>query len=430
MNAKRILNVLWTLSFVVACGVESNEEPSGGVDLGGEGGEGGEGGQGSSEEQTRGFAVLGSDYASTNVSLLSSDGEVQSASFISSGSKSPGLSAALGGDVVLPSMAVPGDELVLIDRFPASVLTWVDLRTAEVRAQLSVATGFAANPQDYVPYSETKAYVPRYEPNLASGEEEFDEGNDVLIVDPSTPAIIGRIDLAPAFDELPEGFYPRGSRALLASGKLRVLAVGLNADYTDRLASRLITIDPETDAIEDVLVFDGMHSCGSAVLSPDGKELAVPCAGAFGQDPLDGFPDSGVVIVDVSGAPREVLRYTSDELGIDQVNEVAWIGDDHVVVLTSGRFGPDQVEAEANDQARTMNVRDGSLSDPWLSSGPFTLGDVACSLTKSKCLLADAGTDGGVVHTLSIRAPGEITITGELKPETASGLPPRGVGTY
>lgn len=428
MNAKRLLFVLYSLSLAVACGVDSNEAPSGGIDLG-EGGEGGEPGD-SGENAVRGFVVSGTDYTSTNISLLSVDGVVQSASFVSSGSETPGLSAALGGDVTLPSTRVPGNELVLIDRFPASVVSWIDLETAEVRAQLSVATGFSSNPQDYVHFSATKAYVPRFEPNSMRGEEPFDGGDDVLILNPATPEIRGRIDLRPAFDELPEGFHARGSRALMAGGKLRVLAVGINTDFTDRLASRLITIDPETDAIEHVLVFEGMHSCGSAALSPNEEELAIPCAGAFGQDAANGFPDSGVVLVRLSDEPEETWRYTSAELAINQVNDVTWLSDDQLAVLTAGRFGGDQVAAVASDEARTLNVRDGSISEPWHATAPFTLGDLECSLAAGRCVLADAETDGGVVHALSLSGTGELSFTGKVKPDTAGGLPPRALGTY
>ncbi|HSU38151.1 MAG TPA: hypothetical protein VLJ38_01255, partial [Polyangiaceae bacterium] len=44
----------------------------------------------------------GSDYASTNVSVLSTAGHLLSESIISSGSAPPGLTTALSGDVVLP----------------------------------------------------------------------------------------------------------------------------------------------------------------------------------------------------------------------------------------------------------------------------------------------------------------------------------------
>ena len=98
----------------------------------------------------RGLAVVATGYESVNVALLDTTGGMLSSSFISSADRSPSLSAALGGDTVLPTSAASGPELLLIDRYPNSVLTWVELETARVTRQLSVATGFLANPHDYV----------------------------------------------------------------------------------------------------------------------------------------------------------------------------------------------------------------------------------------------------------------------------------------
>jgi hypothetical protein len=81
-----------------------------------------------------------SDYQSTNVSLLGLDGRALSPLLVSSASASTALSTPLSGDVVLPTMPQAGSELLLLDRFPAAVLTWVDLRTGVPTGQLSVAT--------------------------------------------------------------------------------------------------------------------------------------------------------------------------------------------------------------------------------------------------------------------------------------------------
>ncbi|HEU5075453.1 MAG TPA: hypothetical protein VFU02_14780, partial [Polyangiaceae bacterium] len=275
-------------SWCLACGVDSDRDSSGGI-----------------AEEARGFAVVNSDYQSVSVSLTGLDGEVLSERFIASGSADTGLSAALGGDVVLPTMPSNSAELVLIDRTPAGVLTWVDRTSARVRAQLNVATGFAANPHDYVPVSDTKAYVTRFAWNLASGDQEFDEGNDVLVIDPSVPEIVDRIDLMPVLDGEPAGFYPSADRALLANDRLFVLAVGFNVDFTHRADSRLVMIDPAHDRIEDVLVFEGLSSCSSLDVAPAGSTLAIACHGAFGRDAEEGHPDSAIVLVDVAGSPKE-----------------------------------------------------------------------------------------------------------------------------
>jgi hypothetical protein len=412
-----MVRALVAAGLTAGCGVEDRTAVGGGVDLAG------------GERALRGFAVVNGDFNSSSVSLLSAQGELSSAAFLSSASSPPGLSAALGGDLALPSSAIAGDELVIIDRFPASVLTWVNLETAEVRAQLSVATGYVSNPHDYVLFSPTKAFVPRYEPNLMSGVAPFDAGNDVLIVDPASATIVDRIDLTPAFADAP-GFYPRADRALLAGGRLRVLAVGLNADFSEHVDSRLISIDPGTHVIEDVLVLDGMNGCGSAAVSPDGSELAIACGGAYGQAASSGFPDAGIVIVSVADAPEEVARRTALELGTGPVNRFAWLDDDRLALLTFGRFGSDGASVQASDEARSLDLRDGALSAPWLSSGPFSLGDIACSLADGVCLVADAESDGGVLHRLALDPDGAVRVTGTVQPDPASGLPPRSIGAF
>ena len=83
----------------------------------------------------RGLVVVQSDYQSSNVSLLDWEGRVLSESLVSSSTESSGFGVALSADVVTPSSAQNGSEIVLIDRYPAGVLRFVDLRTARVTAE-------------------------------------------------------------------------------------------------------------------------------------------------------------------------------------------------------------------------------------------------------------------------------------------------------
>ena len=94
-----------------------------------------------------GFAVVCSDYGSSQVALLQPDGLTAAADpLIHSGSHEAGLVLALSGDVVLPTVN-GDDDLLVIDR-THGVLTWVDPATAAVTRQLAVGEGFAANPHD------------------------------------------------------------------------------------------------------------------------------------------------------------------------------------------------------------------------------------------------------------------------------------------
>lgn len=379
----------------------------------------------------RGFAVVSSDYVSYNVSLLSLTGEVLSASVISSGSASAGLSTPLS-DVVMPSSVVSGPELVVINRSPA-VLTWVALETAVVRAQLNVGTGFEANPYDYVPLAADKAYVTRHDPNFASGREDFDSGNDLLIIDPSVPAITGRVDLMPALEGEAPGFFPRAGRALVAGGRLRVLALGLDETFVELVDSRIVSVDPETDQITQVLVLTGLSNCQSLALSPDGEELAVACSGPFGADPEGGFPNAGIVRLAIGAELSEIRRYGAAELGGAPVNSVAYASGASLAFTTYGRFNADFSAMELPDTARQLDLTLGELSGAPLHEStfePFTLGDLRCAPGSSICLLADAETDGGVLHRFDVDAAGALVNGSLLEIERGIGLPPRYIESY
>ena len=414
-NTKRKLLASVFGSLFLACGVEPERASSGGIDA-----------------DAEGFAVVNGDYQSVSVSLTSLDGEVLSEHFIASGSADTGLSAALGSDVVLPTLPISGPELVLIDRTPSGVLTWVDKQSANVRAQLNVATGFASNPHDYVPVSDTKAYVTRFAWNLASGEQPFDQGNDVLVIDPSVPEIVDRIDLTPALAGEAEGFYPSADRALLANGKLFVLCVGFNVDFTDRVNSRLITIDPERDTIDDVLVFDGLNSCSSLDVAPDGLTLAIACHGAFGNEPEEGYPDSGIVVVGIDDSAKELHRFAAANLGGEMIANLAFVDQETLLFTTFGRYQDDLSQMAAPDTARLLDLEDGSLRGEPLQqtkSVPFSLGDVSCAPDAGTCVLADAETDGGVLHHFRIQG-GDMQQRVRVSLDDGLGLPPRSLGRF
>jgi hypothetical protein len=408
---------------LAGCNVESTFKGTGGVSLDGGAKDGGQAGV------SRGVVVVNTDYSGSSVvSLLSNSGEVTSPAFIGSGSVAPGLSAAFSGDVVVPTMRLPGSEIVLIDR-KVSVLSWVNLATSEVRAQLPVRTGFLSNPHDYVPYSATKAFVTRYEPNLDPGKEPFDLGNDVLVVDPEAAEIIGSIDLMSALGGAPAGFYPRADRALIAGGKLRVTANAMNADFTRNIDSRVVTVDPESGAMEHVFVTEGLHNCSGIALSPDGSRLAVTCSGRFGEDPSEGFPRSGVVILAVGDELTEVQRFTAKEWGTEQITGAEWTSASTLLVSTAGRFAAEVVP----DTLRLLDLDSGVLEKPPVvqsNKDAFVLGGAQCDLPSKTCFVPDAGTDRGVLHQLSIESGGAVTVERAIKIDTGTGLPPRYLGAF
>ena len=114
-----------------------------------------------------------------------------------------------------PFQGGPGediDEVFKGDETPFSRSFYAE-QADEARKRCEVDCACHLNPHDYVPVSERKAYVTRFEGNAQLGAEPLDVGNDVLIVDPSVPAVTGRIALDTAFAG-PPGFLPSADRAV------------------------------------------------------------------------------------------------------------------------------------------------------------------------------------------------------------------------
>lgn len=386
----------------------------------------------------RGMVVVQSDYQSTNVSLTDAGGEVVSSSFISSGSADPGLSAALSGDVAAPTARVVGDEVVLIDRYPASVVTWVDLETAEVVGQLDVGTGFSSNPQDVLGVSDGVALISRYETNPTPGEEPFDEGGDVLVVDPRGPAITGRIDLATGVVDVPQAL-PRPSRMVGVEGGVVVLLEAISEDFATFADSRLALVDPAAGAIVDVLVLDGLAGCWGATVEPplDGHagptagRVAIACNGGFTAEGTANVARAGVAVVEVAGgALAEVARWSAvDVAGRSMGAGIAFADASRLLAVGMG----DEF-AGVEDVLVAIDLEGGEV-DTLLRSDDraFTIGEVRCmgqvrptgdATGCGTCWVADA--ERGVVHRVTVSsAP---SVEGAVTVDEAIGLPPRYLG--
>ncbi len=400
----RRANTRWVgvaAAIAVGCNVESHATSPGGASLEG------------TQDRPRAIAVSNSDYVSTNVSIVSFEGRVLAPSIVSSGSAGVGLSAPLSGDVVLPHDRVPSGELVLVDRYPNGVVTWIDPSSARVRAQLSVNTGFAANPHDYLELSPHKAYVTRYFTNGLGGRQAFDEGGDILVVDPSVPSIIGRIGLSGA----PATLRPHPERMTRVGSEV-VVVLGNLADAFEEAGDGLVVgIDPTSDTVAWQLSLPGISNCMGLDLAPSGKRLAVSCSGLFADGPRQAAR-SDVVILDVAQRPPTLLnRYAvPSSIGRAPAPSVAFVTDDLLVGVASGNLDLDQ-----SDVAYTIELATGAIAA--IAEAPaFSLGDVLCAPEIATCFLAHAG-DGTVLSI--IRKGGHTMLGNRIVGDAKIGLPPR-----
>lgn len=379
----------------------------------------------------RGLIVVESDYQSSNVSLIDFDGKVLSASLASSSTQSSGFGVALSGDVVPAASPERGARITLLDRYPTAVLRFVDLATARVAAELPVATGFRSNPQDYLALDEHKAYVSRYESNPNAGQQDFDGGGDVLIVDPSLPAITGRIDLSSAMAGEDARFSPHPARLLQVAGRVFVLLASYADDYSSGTSSRLVELDPKRDGIVSTLVFDGLRGCDALALSPNATELAVACTGDDLRDAVANTDHSGIALVDLSAATRETQRFPGSTWGADPVSfSVDYAAAGVLLFETFGHF--DESGAASTPDTLWRFDTQSAQSEVILHSlrTPFTLGAIRCVPACGACFAADAEREAGSVQRFSVDENAVLGTPTATIAEARVGLPPRYLSVF
>jgi hypothetical protein len=395
---------------VSACEVPEPPPPTGGTEL--------------DPDACAGLVVVSSDYQSTSVAFLGWDGEVLSARVISSGSADAALSAPLSGDVVAPSAAPSGDEVVLVDRYPASVVTFLDRATGAPRRQLSVRTGFSANAQDYLDVAAGKAYVSRFEPNPDPGREPFDEGSDVLVVDPAAPAIVGRIDLGALLVQNDPDLLPRPSRLLAARGRVFALVATYSKDFSRSGDSALAVLEPGTDAVVGSVALPGLRGCAAMALSPDESRLAVACSGTFGGTSTPTLDDAGIAVVSLETSAVETV-VPGGSLGAPPAFSVGFASDDVVVVPTFGREPAGDAPARG-DELVAVTISSGAVAQLVATDAPFELGEVRCAAACGACGVADAQRGG--VHLIEVGEGGAVVSIRLATIDDGIGLPPRYLG--
>jgi hypothetical protein len=399
------------LALLLACDVTSTQTPATGVGDGG---------------VCRAVTVVSSDYLSTDIGALSAEGTVLSKSVISSGSAAVGLGAALSGDVVLPHDRT--SALVLLDRTQGA-LTWVDPKNAQVKGQLRVAPGFPSNPHDYLELSERKAYVTRYGANPKPGAEAYDQGNDVLIIDPATRSITGRLDL-----KRYNGSALARPDRMTRAGELALVVLGrLSNSFHEGDVGLLVGIDIKQDAPIFDVALGSAKNCVSLATSPNGKRLAIGCSGVF-PDSQALTPraardaqvrDSALVVLDLTQSPPSVIATYPVAAKNDAPLSLglAFADNDSVLATSYGDLAlniPDQlVRVDVNTGESTVVMRAGRA---------FVYGDVLCDAQcRGACFLADAES-GRVLGLGAVRKDATQDAMRKFDVGLNSMLPPRMLG--
>jgi hypothetical protein len=367
-----------------------------------------------------GIVVVNSnDFDSTSISFLDRDGNL----VIDGCFGTPKLS----GDVVLPTQILPGGPVVLIDRGTGyNSLTWLDPATCAPLRQLAVGTGFDSDPHDVVVLSANKAYVTRYTKNGAATAtpDDFDDGDDLLIIDPTQPKILGRIDLIPF---TPVGVLPRADRALLAEGKVFVSLNAISLDYNSYGTGRIVMVDPVTDQVADTIDLPGVKNCGAMTYLATDRKLVVACGGAYSDGPQQA-DSSAIVVIDLGVSPAAVIAQVAAAAvgGLSFSNAtVATLGGSTAIGVTNGspsKLPPDRLWSLPLDGSLPVRVFESAES--------YALGAVVTDSEANHVLLTDGTTNAPAFLRVFNFTAGAFTAVKTVKTNPAQKLPPRALARY
>jgi hypothetical protein len=378
-----------------------------------------------------GLVVVNSDFvSSTSITLLDrSTGQVTRGDCIDSGAHPPGVTLALSNDVVVPSWPQPGNPVLLIDSGNAA-LTWLDPATCAPTHQLDVSTGFKANPHDVIGVSPTKAYVTRYDPNPTPTPDpnDRDDGDDLLIIDPSVPAITGRIDLSGyAIPVAGVVMKARPDRARLIDGKVFVALNEISADLIHAVLAhgRVIAIDAATDQVVATIDIPELANCQSLSYIDASKTLVVLCTGDY--TAADPTQTSGIAYIDVSASPPvEVKHQMASAFGGHTLGAYSGIANNGALGfgVTPGVFG-----GTPHDRLWSFDVASGQATPVSEASDSFVYGAVLVDPGHHRLYLTD-----GFAATPRIQiydyASGTAMHQTAITTDAAHGLPPVAIAWY
>jgi hypothetical protein len=368
---------------------------------------------------TPGLALLNSDYKSSSVSLYNPTSHTLIDDCVPS--------TTLSKDVAMPTGFQHG-ELVVIDR-ASSVIDFVNPAVCAVRAQLSVSTGgFKANPHDVVNISSTKAYVARYEKNAAPTPDpsDFDDGDDLLIIDPSVPKVIGRIGLTTYATGAM--LQARPDRALLANGLVYVALNSLSADFSADGPGRVVVVDPTTDTVTGMIDLPDQTGCSGLAYADATKKLYVTCGGEFGD--ADETATSALVEIDLSGATPALGRIvTGKSLGTQPVSYTAAVLLDGIAYIeTAGALDFTTNKMTAPDTLYGVALATGTPTKV-VDGGAFNLGRPALDAESKTLFLPDGDATTPRVRVFDVSGATAVAGT-PFEPNPADHLPPREAAWY
>ncbi|HVT09442.1 MAG TPA: hypothetical protein VHM31_00720 [Polyangia bacterium] len=368
-----------------------------------------------------GLAVVNSDYSTTSLSILDAAGALVRADCVDSATRSSGSATkTISGDAALPSQPQLGGNVVVIDRGNVA-LTFVDPAACTIVRQILVP-GVRTNPHDVVMLAAHKAYVTRYDRNLAATDPRL-AGNDIAVIDPTTGALRGRIDLDAHASAVPGAtILARPDRALLVDGRVIVSLNEIDQGFRTYGEGKLVVVDPATDTVTAAVALTGLANCEGMTYVDAEKTLLVACGGPFGNP----GSTSGIAVVDLGAWPPVLSRVIPSSAFDGRPVGMGW------VVALPPAAGGARAFAVTNDpndvQPDALFAFDylAGTAARVATSAPYTLG-VAVGLP-GLLLVPNATTSRPRIDFYD--ASGAPTPATTLTSDPVTGLPPQQIAAY
>lgn len=411
-------------------GGEAGASGIGGAGTGGAGGEGtgGVGGDSAPPDTCpTGVALVATDYYSTEIALLSLDGEIRDPSFLSTAStQTDGLAFPLSGDVSVPLGA--SGELIVLDRYGTNVVSFVNPKTGDVRAQLAVGMGFESNPYDYLQVSSNEGALVRLGKNPSPGSEKFDDGGDLLFIDSQKASVKSSV----VFEDY-DGLPPGPSHISRIGDELFVTLDRNALDFSSMGETMLVPVSLETRKAGKPVLLKGLKSCSSLVPVPGRDEVAIACTGRVTiTGEVEQLSQSALVFFDAKTRPLKELRRISAKkiAGEPLQNQVVFASDTIALLRTQTAYG-----GTLNSRLLALDLESEKVTE-LLEAEPDSMGrgrglafgTIHCAPECGDiCLMPDSSRN----EIVRISTAGSVpTLLDPVSIDEGAGLPPTGLGSY
>jgi DNA-binding beta-propeller fold protein YncE len=211
-----------------------------------------------------------------------------------------------GTDVYVTSF---GGLIYVLNRFGADTVQVIDPSDFSVVANFSVGAG--SNPQDIFVRSSEKAYITRLD-----SQNDPDNQDDILIVNPLTGEFISSIDLKPYTSDQGDGLA-RAAQMARVGDRLFVLIQDLPANLLEsaNVPGRVLVLDMIDDSVIETIVLEGRNPSDIAYSSVSDK-LYISDTGVFNNfvaDPSD--PYGGIEAVNPDTMQTEGIVIDDADFG-------------------------------------------------------------------------------------------------------------------